>query len=79
MFYVFIRLYLFIVRGEEREKERERNIDWLLLACPQPGTWPASQACALMRNGTSDPLVCGMMPNPLSHASQGKFLLVCHT
>ena len=28
----------------------ERNIDWLPLAHPQPGTWPTNQARALTRN-----------------------------
>ena len=27
-------IYLFLERGEGREKERERNIDWLPLTCP---------------------------------------------
>ena len=35
-------IYLFSERGEGREKERERNIDWLPLACPQLGTWLAT-------------------------------------
>ena len=47
-------------RGEERGKERERNINvWLPLTCPPLGTWPATQACAPTGNRTSDPLVCG--------------------
>ena len=41
-------IYLFLERGEGREKERERNIDWLPLACmpltgdlaPDPGMCP---------------------------------------
>ena len=34
--------YLFLERGEKREKERERNIHvWLPLMCPLLGTWPA--------------------------------------
>ena len=41
-------IYLFLERGEGREKERERNINvWLPLACPLLGTWPVTQACAL--------------------------------
>ena len=41
-------IYLFLERGEEREKERERNIIvWLPLTCPLWGTWPTTQACAL--------------------------------
>ena len=59
-FYLFFWdfIYSFLERGEEKEKERERNISvWLLLECPVSGTWPATQACALMGNWTGDPLV----------------------
>ena len=71
----FKRFYLFIFReGEGREKEEDRNINmWVSLACPLLGTWPATQACALTGNRTSDPLVCRSELNPLSHASQGSF------
>ena len=35
-------IYLFLDRREGEEKERERNINvWMLLPCPQLGTWPA--------------------------------------
>ena len=47
-------IYLFLERGEGREKERERNINQLPLTCPQLGTWPATQACALTRNRNRD-------------------------
>ena len=51
-------IYLFLERGEGREKERERNINvWLPLTWPPLGTWPTTQACALTGNQTSDPLV----------------------
>ena len=41
-------IYLFLERGERREKERVRNINvWLPLTCPLPETRPAIQACAL--------------------------------
>ena len=44
-------IYLFLERGEGREKERERNINvWLPLAFPLLGAWPATQACALTGN-----------------------------
>ena len=47
-FYFLKRCYLFLEKGEGREKERERNINvWLPLRCPQLGTWPTTQACAL--------------------------------
>ena len=60
-------LFLFSERGEGREKERERNIDWL------PFT------CAPTRDGTHNPGTCpdqiwicdvslwGTMPSQLSH------------
>ena len=58
-------IYLFLERGEGKEKERERNINvWLPLMRPYLGTWPATQACALTRNQTNDPLV--HPPNPQS-------------
>ena len=58
LFY-FFRFYLFIFReGEGREKERERNINvWLPLTWSPLETGPATQACALTGNLTSDPLV----------------------
>ena len=69
-------IYLFLDRGEQREKERERNISvWLPLNHPLLGTWPATQACALTGNRTGNPLVCRPVLNPLSHSSQGLFLI----
>ena len=52
---------------------------WLPLPRPLLGTWPATQACALIGNGKGDPLVCRLALNPLSHTSQGSnqvFLLL---
>ena len=72
--YLFINLfiYLFLERGERRKKERERNISvWLPLTCPPPGTWPTTQAWALIGNRTGDPLVRRLVLSPLSHTSQG--------
>ena len=42
-------IYLFLERGERKEKERERNIYQLpfALALRQAGTQPATQVCAL--------------------------------
>ena len=75
--YIFLRfkkdfICLFLEREEEREKERKRNINvFLPLACPLLGTWPATQACALTENQTSNPLVHRLALNPLSYTSQG--------
>ena len=64
-------IYLFLDRGEGREKEREKNIEVSLpLARPLQGTWPATQACALTGDRTS---VCRPALSPLSHTGQGMF------
>ena len=63
-------IYLFLERGEGREKEGNINV-WLPLQRPLLGTWPATQACALTRNQTSNPLIHRPALNPLSHTSQG--------
>ena len=68
-------IYLFLERGKGREEERERNINvWLPLTCPIPITWPVTQACALTRTQTGDPLVHRPELNPLSCTSQGNSL-----
>ena len=41
------------------------------LSCPQLGTWPATQACALTGNRTGNPSVLRPALNPLRHTSQG--------
>ena len=73
LFFFFLKIYLFLHRGEGREKE-ESNINvWLPLTWPPLGTRPATQACALTGNRTSDPLVHRPVLNPLSHhTSQGR-------
>ena len=66
-------IYLLLDRWEGREKERERNNNvWLSLTGPLLGAWPATQACALPGNRSSDPLVLRLILNPLSHTSQGR-------
>ena len=77
MFCFVLRFYLFLARGEGKEKENKRNIVWLLLACPLMGTWPKTQECALTGNQTDDPLLHSLALNPLSQASQGK--VTCFT
>ena len=66
-------IYLFLERGEGKEKERERHINvWLPLTYLLLGAWPATQACALTGNQTGNPLVYSPMLTPLSYTSQGK-------
>ena len=51
-----IFIYLFLERGDVREREKDRNLDvrQTLISClshvPNQGTWPATQACALNGN-----------------------------
>ena len=45
---------------------------WLPHMCPLLGTRSATQARALTGNQTSNPLVCRLGLNPLSHTSQGQ-------
>ena len=71
----FLNLFIFRERGREGERGREtsmfeRNIYWLPLACPTLGTWPATQACSLTGNWTSNLSVCRPALSPLSHTSQ---------
>ena len=72
----FLRFYLFIFREGKGGRERKRNINlWLPLERPLLGTWPATQACALTGNQTSDPLVHRPALSPLIHTSQGGSIL----
>ena len=76
LFY-FLKYYLFIFRergsGEEREGEKHRCERETSIGCfsHTPDLGPGRVPSALTRNGTGDLLVCRMMPNPLSHTSQG--------
>ena len=57
LFLVFLlrfSLFVFLERGQGKEKERARNNNvWL-------GAWPETQACPLTGNRTSDPMVCSL-------------------
>ena len=46
-----------------------------LLSAPALGAWPATQACTLTGNQTSNPLLHRLVLNPLNHTSQGWFFL----
>ena len=70
--YLFLKDFIYFQR--EREGEREGMKYQRVFAShvvPPLGTWPATQACALTGNQTSDPLVHRPVLNPLSHTSQG--------
>ena len=70
-------MYLFLERGEGREKERKKNIHvWLPFTRPPLGTWLTTQACVLTGNWTSEPLVHRPALYPLSHTSQGWNLIL---
>ena len=80
LFYFFLNiLFIYFYREEKGGRKRgretsvcERHIDLLPLTCPQLGTWPATQACALTGNRTCDLMVHNPALGPLSHTSQGK-------
>ena len=63
-----------------REQEREKNINVQLpLMCPLLGTWPATEACALSGNWTSNPLVHSLVLSLLSHTSQCSAFIFINT
>ena len=71
----FLRFYLFLDRGEGKEKKKDRNANvWLPFTHSLLETWLITQACALTGNRTSDPLVHRPMLSPLSYTSQGHYL-----
>ena len=74
----FFFFYLFQSEGKGGEKRGRETSTGCLLHIPQPGTEPAAQACALTSNQTCELLVCGTMPNQLSHISQGEFFFLSH-
>ena len=64
-------IYLFLERGEGREKKRERKHQCVVasLTPPQLGILPTTQASHLTGNLTGDPLVYRPALNPLNHTS----------
>ena len=70
-------MYLFLERGEGREKERERNINgWLPLTHPLLRTWSATQECALTGKQTGDTLVCRLANKTLSYGKPEPYLII---
>ena len=68
-------LLIYFWREGKGGKERERTIDWVPLTRPQLGTWPATQACALSGIYPVTFWFAGQGLNPLSHTSQGHFII----
>ena len=65
-------IYLFLDRGEGKEKEGEKRQCVVASHTPPLGIWPATHIRALTGNRTSDPFFAGWHSlNPLSHTSQG--------
>ena len=78
MIYLFFNkdfIYLFLERGEGKEKERERNIEvWLPLLCPQLGDLAHNQARALAGNQLVTLWFTSLHSNPRSCTSQDSFI-----
>ena len=69
--FIFLRLYLFLERGEGKE-EGENHQYVVASHTPPAGDQCATQARALTGNQTCDRLVCRPTLNPLRHPSQGR-------
>ena len=69
-------IFLFLEREEGRKKGRETY--WLPLTHAPTGDQPTTQVCVLIRNWSSNLLLCRTMLNQLSRASQGPWLFFYH-
>ena len=66
-------IYLFLEGKVERKRGRENRCEretWMgrHSYAPRPGTDPAPKASALTGNQTSELMLCGVMPSPLTEA-----------
>ena len=75
LFYTHTHTHTHTKGEEERKKGRETWMRGTLISCLsytlQLGSWPATQACALPGNRTSDLSVYRLALNPLSYTSEG--------
>ena len=72
---IIFKKYFLIYFQREGNVGRNREKHQCVVAShvpPPQGTWPATQACALIGNWTGNPLVCRLALNPLSHTSQSE-------
>ena len=72
-FFLFLKiLYIYFQREGKRGRKREKHqCVFASHMRPPLGTWPATQACALTGNRTSDSLAPRLAFNPLKDTSQG--------
>ena len=70
LFALKIYLFTFRERGRTAERQGEKHQCVVASHTPLAEDLPATQACALTGNQTSDPLVPRPALNPLSHTSQ---------
>ena len=75
LFYYFLKNILFLERGKKGESEGENHQCEVVSHALPTGEVPATQACALTGNWTSDPLVHRLALSPLSQTSQGYFII----
>ena len=71
--FIFFKILFIYFRERGRVGEREGEKHQCVVACHTTPlrTWPATQACALTGNRTSDPLFSSLALNPLSHTKHG--------
>ena len=76
--FLFFRFYLFLERAKEGERGEKHQCVAASHVHSLLGTWSTTQACALMGKPADDPLVRRMALNPLSHTSQGCFVVLSY-
>ena len=75
--FFFKILFIYFYREGKGGRKRGKHQCVVASCTPPTGYLAATQACALTGNRTSDPLVCRLALNPLSHTSQGQSLPFC--
>ena len=74
--FIFLRFYLFEGKGRRKRGTETCARETLTSCLSHTPNWPATQACALTRVWTCDLPVHRPELNPLSHTSQGTWLLI---
>ena len=76
--FLFFKDFIYLWEKKGGRKRGRETLIGCLLYSPQPGTSPASQACALTRNWTSDIVLCTPMPNQLKQPARATTLSLHH-